>query len=57
MMRIASAHLWVHDRSRSKFWTKKVGMEVREDVLFPEEMGAFAGRPSARQDRTMSAWC
>ena len=41
-MRIGSAHLWVHDQEVAlKFWTEKVGMEVREDVSFPEEMGTF----------------
>jgi uncharacterized glyoxalase superfamily protein PhnB len=41
-MKIACAHLWVHDQAVAlKFWTEKVGMEVREDVSFPEEMGAF----------------
>jgi catechol 2,3-dioxygenase-like lactoylglutathione lyase family enzyme len=42
MMRIGTAHLWVHDQAVAlAFWTDKVGMEVREDVSFPEEMGAF----------------
>ena len=42
MIKIASAHLWVHDQEVAlKFWTDKVGMEVRDDVSFPEEMGAF----------------
>jgi uncharacterized glyoxalase superfamily protein PhnB len=42
MMRIGSAHLWVHDQKVAlKFWTEAVGMEVREDVSFPEEMGDF----------------
>lgn len=42
MMRIASTHLWVHDQEVAlKFWTDQVGMEVREDVSFPEEMGDF----------------
>ena len=41
-MRIASTHLWVHDQEVAlKFWTDQVGMEVREDVSFPEEMGDF----------------
>lgn len=41
-MRIGTAHLWVHDQEVAlAFWTDKVGMEVREDVSFPEEMGAF----------------
>jgi uncharacterized glyoxalase superfamily protein PhnB len=41
-MRIGSTHLWVHDQEIAlKFWTEKVGMELREDVSFPEEMGDF----------------
>lgn len=41
-MKIAYTHLWVHDQEVAlKFWTEKVGMEVREDVSFPEEMGDF----------------
>jgi uncharacterized glyoxalase superfamily protein PhnB len=42
MMKIASCHLWVHDQEIAlKYWTEKVGMEVRQDVSFPEEMGDF----------------
>jgi uncharacterized glyoxalase superfamily protein PhnB len=42
MMKIACTHLWVHDQDVAlKFWTDQVGMEVREDVSFPEEMGSF----------------
>lgn len=42
VMKIGSAHLWVHDQAVAlEFWTAKVGMEVREDVSFPEEMGDF----------------
>ncbi|MEE6165346.1 MULTISPECIES: VOC family protein [unclassified Mycolicibacterium] len=42
MMKIACTHLWVHDQEVAlKFWTDQVGMEVREDVSFPEEMGPF----------------
>ncbi|OBK15468.1 VOC family protein [Mycobacterium asiaticum] len=37
MMKIASAHLWVHDQEVAlKFWTDQVGMEVRQDVSLPE---------------------
>ncbi len=37
MIKIASAHLWVHDQEAAlKYWTEKVGMEVREDVSMPE---------------------
>lgn len=37
MMKIASAHLWVHDQDAAlKYWTEKVGMEVRQDVSVPE---------------------
>jgi uncharacterized glyoxalase superfamily protein PhnB len=42
MIKIASSHLWVHDQEVAlKYWTEKVGMEVRQDVSFPEEMGEF----------------
>ncbi len=37
MIRIASAQLWVHDQDVAlKYWTEKVGMEVRQDVSLPE---------------------
>ena len=40
MLKIASAQLWVHDQDVAcKFWTEKVGMEVRQDVSFPEMEG------------------
>ena len=41
MINIAVAHLWVHDQQEAlDFYTKKLGMEVRSDVNFPE-MGEF----------------
>jgi uncharacterized glyoxalase superfamily protein PhnB len=41
MLKIASAQLWVHDQDVAlKFWTEKVGLEVREDVSLPE-LGSF----------------
>ena len=41
MMRIANAHLWVHDQDEAlEFYTKKVGMEVRVVVTVPE-LGNF----------------
>jgi uncharacterized glyoxalase superfamily protein PhnB len=41
MIRITTAQLWVHDQDAAlEFWTKKVGMELREDVTVPE-MGNF----------------
>ncbi|WP_197374758.1 VOC family protein [Mycolicibacterium baixiangningiae] len=41
-MRIASAHLWVHDQQVAlEFWTSKVGMEVRQDVSLPDVDGVF----------------
>ncbi len=41
MIRIAVAHIWVHDQQEAlDFYTKKLGMEVRADVSFPE-MGEF----------------
>ena len=37
MLKIASAHLWVHDQDVAlKYWTEMVGMEVRQDVSLPE---------------------
>jgi uncharacterized glyoxalase superfamily protein PhnB len=37
MIKIASSHLWVHDQEVAlKYWTEKVGMEVRQDVSVPE---------------------
>ena len=40
-MNIANAQLWVHDQEEAlKFWTEKVGFEVRADVTLPE-MGDF----------------
>jgi uncharacterized glyoxalase superfamily protein PhnB len=37
MIKIASAHLWVHDQEVAlKYWTEMVGMEVRQDVSMPE---------------------
>lgn len=41
MMKIAHAHLWVHDQDDAlAFYTEKVGMEVRADVTVPE-LGNF----------------
>ncbi len=41
MIRIATTQLWVHDQDAAlEFYTKKVGMEVRQDVTVPE-MGDF----------------
>jgi uncharacterized glyoxalase superfamily protein PhnB len=41
MMKIACAQLWVHDQDEAlEFWTKRVGMEIRQDVTVPE-MGNF----------------
>jgi uncharacterized glyoxalase superfamily protein PhnB len=40
-MRIANSQVWVHDQQEAlDFYTKKLGMEVRSDVSFPE-MGEF----------------
>jgi hypothetical protein len=37
MIKIATAQLWVHDQDVAlKYWTEKVGMEVRQDVSLPE---------------------
>jgi uncharacterized glyoxalase superfamily protein PhnB len=36
-MKIANAHLWVHDQDEAlAFYTEKLGMEVRTDVTIPE---------------------
>jgi catechol 2,3-dioxygenase-like lactoylglutathione lyase family enzyme len=41
VIRIANAQLWVHDQDAAlKFYTEKVGFEVRADVTMPE-MGDF----------------
>jgi catechol 2,3-dioxygenase-like lactoylglutathione lyase family enzyme len=41
MMRIATTQMWVHDQDEAlEFYTKKLGMEVREDVTVPE-LGDF----------------
>jgi uncharacterized glyoxalase superfamily protein PhnB len=41
MIRIAHAHLWVHDQDDAlAFYTEKLGMEVRADVTLPE-LGDF----------------
>ena len=41
MIKIANAHLWVHDQDEAlAFYTEKVGMEVRADVTL-EEVGDF----------------
>jgi uncharacterized glyoxalase superfamily protein PhnB len=41
MLKISSAQLWVHDQEVAlKFWTEKVGLEVRQDVSLPE-LGGF----------------
>ena len=41
MIRIANAQLWVHDQDEAlRFYTQKLGMEVRADVTLPE-MGNF----------------
>lgn len=41
MFKISSAQLWVHDQEVAlKFWTQKVGMEVRQDITL-QELGGF----------------
>jgi predicted enzyme related to lactoylglutathione lyase len=41
MIRIANAQLWVHDQDEAlKFYTEKLGMEVRSDVTLAE-LGDF----------------
>jgi uncharacterized glyoxalase superfamily protein PhnB len=52
-MKIANAQLWVQDQEEAlKFWTEKVGFEVRSDVTLPE-MGDFrwlAVSPPGQED-------
>jgi catechol 2,3-dioxygenase-like lactoylglutathione lyase family enzyme len=52
-MKIANAQLWVQDQDEAlKFWTEKVGFEVRADVTMPE-MGDFrwlAVGPAGQED-------
>jgi catechol 2,3-dioxygenase-like lactoylglutathione lyase family enzyme len=41
MMKVSTAQLWVHDQDEAlRFYTEKLGMEVRADVTLPE-MGNF----------------
>ena len=41
MIRVSTAQVWVHDQEEAfDFYTKKLGMEVRADVSYPE-MGEF----------------
>jgi predicted enzyme related to lactoylglutathione lyase len=41
MINLAAAQLWVHDQDEAlEFWTKGVGMELRQDVTVPE-LGGF----------------
>src|SRR4051794_35625801 len=41
MIRITTAQVWVHDQNEAlDFYTKKLGMEIRADVSYPE-MGEF----------------
>ena len=43
MLSIANTQVWVHDQDEAlKFYTDKLGMEVRVDVTVPE-MDDFAG--------------
>jgi predicted enzyme related to lactoylglutathione lyase len=53
MIRISYAQVWVHDQDEAlDFYTKKLGMEIREDVTMPE-MGDFrwlAVGPAGQED-------
>ena len=41
MIKLSTVQLWVHDQDAAlKFWTEKVGFEVRSDVTMPE-LGNF----------------
>ena len=56
MMRIATAQVWVHDQDAAlDFYTRKLGMEVREDVTVPE-LGNFRWltvAPAGQEDVTI----
>ncbi|MDZ7883233.1 MAG: VOC family protein [Mycobacterium sp.] len=42
MIKIASAHLWVHDQNVAlRYWTEKVGFEVRQDASLPDLDNTF----------------
>ena len=42
MIKIASAHLWVHDQEVAlRYWTEKVGFEVRQDASLPDLDNTF----------------
>ncbi|WNG80103.1 VOC family protein [Mycobacterium sp. ITM-2016-00316] len=42
MIKIASAHLWVHDQDAAlRYWTEKVGFEVRQDASLPDLDNTF----------------
>ena len=56
MMRIATTQVWVHDQDVAlEFYTKKLGMEVREDVTLPEMAGFrwLTVAPVGQQDVTI----
>src|SRR5947209_6337554 len=41
MIKLSTAQLWVHDQDEAlKFYTEKLGMEIRSDVTMPE-LGDF----------------
>jgi catechol 2,3-dioxygenase-like lactoylglutathione lyase family enzyme len=41
VIKVSSAQLWVHDQEEAlKFWSEKVGFEVRADITMPE-LGDF----------------
>ena len=40
MIKVSTVQLWVHDQDEAlKFWTQKVGFELRADVSLPEIAG------------------
>jgi uncharacterized glyoxalase superfamily protein PhnB len=52
-MKIANAHLWVHDQEAAlAFYTEKLGMEVRSDVTLPEiaDFRWLTVSPSGQED-------
>ncbi len=57
MIKVGNAQLWVHDQDEAlKFYTDKVGMQVRADVTMRRWVTS-AGSRSGRPARTISQWC
>ena len=54
LKQLTHTQIWVRDQDEAlKFFTEKLGMEIREDVTVAE-MGNFAGSASVFPGRTTS---